>query len=196
MNIFTAANGCDSISKLELTVHELPEVTLTEEGTDHPYYCLGDSVNLTASGADNYQWWWRNNSPSLGVGATKVVFLYANSQKIWVEGTDNYGCSDTAEIVIKAQSCCSLMMPNAFTPNGDGMNDKFGPETNGHPKGYAMRIYNRWGQMIYVSYKIEQKWDGVYNGKPADLDTYHYMITGDCANGEPIQMKGDFILLR
>jgi gliding motility-associated-like protein len=192
---FTAANGCDSISRLELTVHELPVVTLTEQGTGHPHYCLGDTVTLTASGADNYQWW-LNNSPWLGVGAIKAVPVYTNNQKVWVEGSDNYGCSDTAEMVIKAQGCCSLMMPNAFSPNGDGMNDKFGPETNGHPKGYAMRIYNRWGQMIYVSYKIEQKWDGTYNGQPAELDTYHYMITGDCASGELIQMKGDITLLR
>jgi gliding motility-associated-like protein len=196
VDTFTAANGCDSISRLELTVHELPAVTLTEHGTDHPHYCLGDSVNLTASGADNYQWWWRNNSPSLGTGVDKAVPLYATIQKIWVEGSDNYGCSDTAEITIKAQGCCSLMMPNAFSPNGDGMNDNFGPETIGHPKGYAMRIYNRWGQMIYVSYKIEQKWDGTYNGQLAELGTYFYMVTGDCANGEPIQMKGDIILLR
>ncbi|MFA6060931.1 MAG: gliding motility-associated C-terminal domain-containing protein, partial [Taibaiella sp.] len=193
---FTAVNGCDSISRLELAVHELPEVTLTEEGTDHPHYCLGDTINLTASSADNYQWWWRNNSPSLGTGANKAVPLYANIQKIWVEGSDNYGCSDTAGITIKAQGCCNLMMPNAFSPNGDGMNDRFGPETIGHLRGYAMRIYNRWGQMIYVSYKIEQEWDGTYNGQPAELGTYHYMVTGDCASGEPIQIKGDITLLR
>jgi gliding motility-associated-like protein len=194
---FTAANGCDSISRLELTVHELPVVTLTEQGTDHPHYCLGDTVNLTASGANSYLWWLNNNSPLPSVGATEAVPVYTNNQKVWVEGSDNYGCSDTAEMVIKAQGCCILMMPNAFSPNGDGMNDKFGPETNGHPKGYAMHIYNRWGQMIYVSYKIEQKWDGIYsNGQPAELGTYYYMITGDCATGELIQMKGDITLLR
>jgi gliding motility-associated-like protein len=109
------------------------------------------------------------------------------------------GCDSTITLnltINQEEACCTLTMPNAFSPNGDGLNDKFGPGTNVHPSSYTMRIYNRWGKMIYVSHDIDQQWDGTYNGQPAVPGNYHYMITGGCANGKPLQMKGDVTLVR
>lgn len=90
-----------------------------------------------------------------------------------------------------------IRMPNAFSPNNDGLNDKFGPVINSWPQGYTMRMFNRWGEMIYVTYKEAQPWDGSYGGQPADAGIYYYTVTGECAvTGKPIEAKGEVILIR
>ena len=109
------------------------------------------------------------------------------------------GCDSTVtlNLTVSPDKCRGdLMMPNAFSPNGDGLNDKFGPETNSHPANYVMRIYNRRGQVIYTSYKAEQKWDGTFHGQLSEPDTYYYIIAGSYTNGEPFQITGNVILVR
>jgi len=68
-----------------------------------------------------------------------------------------------------------IYVPNAFTPNGDGLNDKFGALGRGIKK-YHLVIYNRWGQLIFESSNINNQWDGTYGGKLAPVGTYSYAI--------------------
>ncbi len=91
----------------------------------------------------------------------------------------------------------STGLPNAFSPNGDGLNDVFIPViSNG--KGYIpldFSIYNRWGQRIFYSVNPELGWNGTYNDKPADMGTYYYYIRYSIGNKEFIK-KGDVTLMR
>jgi gliding motility-associated-like protein len=192
-DVFSGVNGCDSTTWLQLTVHELPLVSLSVK--NQPRYCIGDTVSVTAQGAMLYEWK-VNDHDFPGTEATIDIPTRKDINLVWVKGSDQYGCADTANITVKAEPCCAIFTPNAFTPNGDGNNDGFGPETNGHPENYAMKIYNRFGQMVFVSYKINQKWDGTQNGQPVESGTYFYLITGDCVSGAPIQLKGDITLIR
>lgn len=90
-----------------------------------------------------------------------------------------------------------MRVPNAFSPNNDGLNDKFGPVLNNWPQQYIMRIFNRWGQEVYVSYEEAKPWDGMFNGQPADLGTYYYTIEGECSvGGQKFREKGEFTLIR
>src|SRR6185295_2220503 len=63
----------------------------------------------------------------------------------------------------------SVFIPNAFTPNGDGINDTFGVKGEGI-KNFVMRVYDRWGEVIFESENAKQQWDGTYKGKPAQSD--------------------------
>jgi gliding motility-associated-like protein len=65
----------------------------------------------------------------------------------------------------------SIFIPNAFTPNGDGINDQFGVKGEGI-KNYHLYIYDRWGEVIFESSNPRQQWDGNYEGKPAQEGTY------------------------
>ena len=69
----------------------------------------------------------------------------------------------------------SLFIPDAFTPNGDGINDTFGVKGEGL-QNFTMRIFNRWGEKIYESNNPKQQWDGTYKGKPVQTDTYVFQI--------------------
>lgn len=69
----------------------------------------------------------------------------------------------------------TLHIPNAFTPNGDGLNDEFGAIGFG-VKSYSMKIYNRWGEMLFESNNIEDQWNGTYNGIKVSPGSYVYHI--------------------
>jgi gliding motility-associated-like protein len=188
---FTNRSGCDSTIILNLTVNPLPHVQVTEVNPLN--HCIGDSVLLQATGAYTYNW---SNVWGTADEAQFKAFLITNTNPVSVQGIDQKGCADSASIVLMAQHCCNVWMPNAFSPNGDGLNDVFIPKTMGHPTEYTMHIFNRWGENIYTSFNIEKGWDGTIKGKTADVATYHYFITGKCTNGEPLNLKGSFTLIR
>ncbi|MBX9448727.1 MAG: gliding motility-associated C-terminal domain-containing protein [Taibaiella sp.] len=90
-----------------------------------------------------------------------------------------------------------MAIPSAFSPNGDGVNDEFGLMTDGIPEYYQLEIYDRWGERVFVSYKVENQWDGTMeNGDEAQGGVYFYVIQGRCNQGENFKKKGDLTLLR
>jgi gliding motility-associated-like protein len=89
-----------------------------------------------------------------------------------------HGCQDTAEAHIRVKDIYSIYIPNAFTPDGDGLNEEFSPLTrNLDPDQYIMRIFDRWGQMLFETTDINVGWDGTYNGKPCWTGAYVYDIS-------------------
>ena len=95
-------------------------------------------------------------------------------------------------------------MATAFTPNGDGKNDKFYPVLNGpnsSSKVIAFRVYNRWGQLVYDNPNAPG-WDGGYGGTPQATDTYVYFVTvespdpNDAAKRIQKSVEGSFQLFR
>ncbi|MBA3901092.1 MAG: gliding motility-associated C-terminal domain-containing protein, partial [Bacteroidetes bacterium] len=86
-----------------------------------------------------------------------------------------FNCLDTAYGMIRISPEYRFWVPNAFTPNGDGLNDVFLPELTGIRE-FEMRIYNRWGQQIFISNDHRKGWDGTINGKEAQTEVYTYKI--------------------
>lgn len=69
----------------------------------------------------------------------------------------------------------SIYIPNAFTPNGDGMNDAFGVKGEGI-RDFHLYVYNRWGEVIFETTNPKQQWDGSYAGQPVEQGTYVYQV--------------------
>lgn len=112
------------------------------------------------------------------------------------------GCLDTASVKVEVVPLVpDMMMPTAFSPNGDGLNDEFRPVFY-HETGYTInyfRIFNRWGNLVYVLENSRVKgWDGKnsFTGKDADSDVYFYIIEVEFVNGKKVTKKGDVTLLR
>jgi gliding motility-associated-like protein len=103
------------------------------------------------------------------------------------------GCVGTA--VAKVLIYRALAMPNAFTPNGDGINDVFRIPPGVTLRLTEMDVYDRWGMRVFSTRNISQGWDGTVGGRPAQAGTYVYMITGSDLKGS-VSAKGTVMLVR
>lgn len=188
---YTTFHGCDSMSVLKLQVHVLPDIGISY---DNMKYCIFDTVRVTGTGGMTYNW--TNNNKYYQTGISVAIPLDLVNNVIHVVGKDEFNCTDSATVSIDTRPCCEMNIPNAFSPNGDGLNDDFKPVTNGNPVTYLLCIYNRYGQKIFQSNRIGLGWDGMYNGRQADVGIYHFWLSSDCANGEKKKAKGDLTLIR
>lgn len=112
--------------------------------------------------------------------------------KTYINPTTNLvSYSNTIEVKRKFK----IFVPNAFTPNGDGLNDTFEPKAI-FVKTFNMVVYNRLGKVVYRTQDIEQGWDGNFNGKEATSDVYIYTIEMTDLLGNEFKTKGTFTLIR
>lgn len=91
---------------------------------------------------------------------------------------------------------CDPFMPNAFTPDGNGLNDKIGPLMDCTPKEFKFIIASRWGEVVFETEVFGEKWDGRYKTIPSGMDTYFYLIQITDVLGHTTWHKGDFLLMR
>lgn len=111
--------------------------------------------------------------------------------------TNNIGCSDTAIQTIKVVGNCYIAVPNAFTPNGDGLNDYLYPTNAYKAKDLVFKVFNRFGQLIFSTTNWQYKWDGSFKGQGADPGTYVWMLQYTLIDtGKRIEQKGYTVLLR
>ncbi len=132
-------------------------------------------------------------------GSTDAALYVRNSGLYWVR-VENAGCIASDSVYISRQYCdCPVFMPNAFSPNGDGVNDLFLPgiPDNCTVHDFKMIIFNRWGIPVFTSYRHDQGWDGHYKGNPLDAGTYMYQVEMKTGLRDiPFSAKGDLLLLR
>ena len=99
--------------------------------------------------------------------------------------------SNTAEALPKA----TLYIPSAFTPNGDGINDKFGVKAQ-NITDFNLRIYNRWGELVFESDNIADLWDGKYQGEAiTSTDVFVYTVKAVGINGMPLPDENGTVTL-
>ena len=181
------AMKCKKSSSVELIVMESPVIAFSGYDTlfVEPGYTL-DAGNTAQS------YWWNT-------GATTSQITIDTTGLYSVEAESDQGCKST-EAVWVLWAGKSFFIPNAFTPNGDGLNDVFGaiPRLD-YVNQYYIGIYNRWGQLLFETRDIDQGWDGSYQGKPCPLGVYVYRIVyQDFGMGtqENKVMEGTVMLVR
>ncbi len=184
-----------------VTVHPLPIITITPHPESNDgIICIHDSLKLSATGAIYYEWEYITPKEELRFGDTtdkQTAYIHYDNTTIRVFGRDIWTCENTKDISIISEKCCQMFAPTAFSPNGDGLNDKLELYSRSIPKEFRMTVYNRLGQVVFVGNDISDKWDGTMpNGTEAPNDTYFYHITGKCSNFEPINMKGEITVIR
>lgn len=106
------------------------------------------------------------------------------------------GCPGTGSVTVKVYSGPSLAMPNAFTPNGDGKNDKFRPILIGYKEMLYFRVFNRYGQLMYESKSMDGAWDGTFQGREQEMGVYYWLLTVKDRKGKEEMIKGDVTLIR
>lgn len=134
--------------------------------------------------------------PSEGLSCTDCLQPTASptyNTQYYLTVTDMNGCSSTDSVWVWVD--IDFMVPNAFTPNGDGLNDIFSINTD-LLLDFELSVYNRWGQLIFNSTDINIGWDGTFNGIPQEIGTYLYTIQSTTTLNTRINKTGTIALLR
>lgn len=196
-SVTVTVNGCTGSDAI--SIGALPLLgTLTLPDSLSP--CTGDTVTLdaTTANATTYQW--------TGLTATTPVIYVtagttgAGTTLYRVDVTNTCGAL-TDSVIVAFQDCeCRITMANAFSPNGDGLNEYFRPVMLCHnPTALSLHIYNRWGQLIFESNALDAKWDGTYNGQPQPMEVYTYILEFSGMENhvqKTVHLSGNVTLLR
>ena len=185
----TDAIGCsfDTV----ITVSEPPGIIISTVVTKPTTYGASDaSAIATASGGvPPYTYMWNTNPID---NDSALINVPAGDYILTV--TDANGCVDTVHVHIPELDAM-IQVPNAFSPNADGSNDQFYPFTF-NLISYHLRIYDRWGELIFETYDINDHWDGTYQGVDQNIGVYVWVINAVDANGKDIVKSGNVTLLR
>lgn len=201
IDTFKSQQGCDSF----LHVYEIyVEHFQLSISADPPEPVIGDYITFTTSSNVpdyNVNAWYPQSIFPRQFAKEHSIFI-GKSDTIKVVATSALGCIDTAILYIKADTLVPVMiMPNAFSPNGDGLNDVFEPKFV-NKSGYVIKsfkVYNRWGQLVYQDQGTRKaSWNGRYynEDKAADPGVYYYYIDVLFIDGTKEYVKGDVTIVR
>lgn len=155
----------------------------------------GQPLQLQATGASTYTW-----TPAACVNSNSiynpVAVLYNNEQTYYVKGITTEGCLGFDTINIKVFNKADIYMPNAFTPNGDGVNDYLQPAFIGIKQLKFFRIYDRWGNTVFTARSQYDKWDARLNGQKLETGAYVWVAEAIMFGGTVIQRRGSVMLIK
>lgn len=188
LSVTDVTSGCTGPDSLRIERYPSPQITVSNDTT----ILARETVPLQASGADRYLWtpvrWLDNDTVANPVASPQAPVTYQ------VIGLNEFGCMDTASVTIDIRE--HIFIPNAFSPNSDGLNDVFKIENFGYQAIMEFRIYNRWGQCVFQTMDGLKGWDGTQNGQPVEAGSYFYQIRLQ-QRQEPVTVyKGSLMLLR
>ncbi len=197
--VATDTSTCNKVDSTQLTITVSSKPSSSFNYTPQP--TLPNTAVIfqnTSSGGTNYKWLFGDGDSLVTNRADTGVSHLFNASGTFnacLVVYNNAGCTDTSCQSVSVVVVPGADVPKAFSPNGDGLNDRI------YVRGYGItkmtwRIYNRWGQVVYLGTDISEGWDGKYKGKLQAQDVYHYTLDAEFSSHDRVSKKGDFTLLR
>jgi gliding motility-associated-like protein len=183
--------GCKDTLMAEITVNPLPDIEAFPVDTTIKY---GSSITLLATGGQVYSWT-PTGSLNDAYSPTPVATPRETTHYVAM-GANEYGCIATDTAIVRINFRSDVLVPSAFSPNGDGLNDEFKVANIKYQKLLEFRVFDRWGNMVYEGNNPARGWDGTYKGQPAPTDVYFYTIRLGYADNYVETFTGDVTLIR
>jgi gliding motility-associated-like protein len=153
-------------------------------------------TQLTVRGLPNATYQWSPAKFLIVANVASPTIIATTEQEYLISQKVSNGCVTVDTLLVRLHENTTAYLPNVFTPNGDGQNDKLMPNLVGVKQLRFFRIFNRWGKMLFENTNIGVGWDGKYNGILQPLDTYTWSIEGYDGNGIFIKRQGSVTLIR
>jgi gliding motility-associated-like protein len=214
--------GCDSILQINLTVDSVYKTTVTKKTCTNKPYTLPDGSIISAAGTYQYIF---NLKSSRGCDSilqlTLTVdnvyrsvidaFICKNQQYVLPDGKIVRDSGEYTTVLQSIHGCDSVVItklktfngnndgvfvPTAFTPNGDGINDIFKIHTVDPSQFGHLKIFNRWGQVVFSSADYTKGWNGTFNGRLPETGTYVYLLRAKNCGGIWQNYKGTVTILQ
>lgn len=187
------ARGCTTTNQVTVTI--IPEITVSA-GPDVSIVS-GESIPIvaTASGTPSSILW----SPATGLSSTTTLNTVANptvTTTYTITVTNSQGCIANDDVTVTVIPYC-IRVKNAFTPNGDGINetwevyDQFDCLTN-----VSVNVFNRYGHLVFSDRNYRNKWTGIYQNKPIPDGTYYGVVEFTLVGGRKFTVRTDLTILR
>lgn len=180
------------------------DVTVEEPAPSQRYEAMNAIIGRTATlkskaTGTGYTW-----TPAAGLSDASnamPTLKVDHQQEYTVKITTDAGCVTVDTQLVRIFKGAEIFVPKAFSPNGDGMNDKLYPIPVGVPQLTYFRVFNRWGVLMYETKEAGTPnngigWDGTYKGKLQPLDSYVWVAEGVDIDGKPVKLSGNTVLIR
>lgn len=187
-------NGCEGPrAEVEATFENIPPVVDVTQQVQ--IECAERQVQLSSSSTSSdvtYQW----QGPGIVSGADSPTPIVNKGGIYTVTVTNDCGTGTASVTVTEDPECiCEVFIPNAFSPNGDGKNDRFILQQDGIVSS-RLYIYTRWGEKVFETTSLDETWDGTYQGKMAQADVFGYYYEGTCNTGEKVIRQGNITVVK
>lgn len=197
---FSSIYGCDSIEITELSFFPATSYLQIIEDSIAVQLGYSEHIHVATNLADSLHW-----APVIYLDCddcTTVKVTPYHTTEYFVSSIDQYGCQFVDSVTVYVDATENVFIPNAFSPNGDGINDIFQVYTD---KGVEtityLKVYDRWGNMVYHGADLRPNdssvgWDGLFRGKKMDPNVFVYVTEVLFLNGEKSVYSGDVTLIR
>lgn len=192
------SEGCHTTDAVEVILKDKPLLLVRDPAPVHFPGTVDITVSSIFFGSEQgltYSYW-------KDVAATVPLqnpFAVGESGSYYVRGVNAIGCVavEDVKVVILPPPDPAIVVPNAFSPNGDGTNDVFRVDVSATMQVSGFSIFNRYGQMVYRTADVSRSWDGRFNGTSLPVGTYYWVLEGtERYSGRRIVRKGSVVLVR
>lgn len=148
--------------------------------------------------ASSYIWIFGDGYTS-NLSSPSHIYNSSGTFQVWLYAFNTFGCKDSTSVILIVDDLFTLYIPNTFSPNGDNLNDEFMIFGQGILQDeFSLKIYDRWGKMIYHSNSINNRWDGSIDGTTQQsnpINTYTYSLQFKDKSGRKHERKGTITVI-
>lgn len=191
--------GCVLTENIVVRVGE--PYTLNLPDTIKPCMNQAEIIAFNSLSTDINQFWWTMNPIAGSIAACQTcstaVVAVSQPVMVYVTTANTIGCMASDSVLIVPIECPELVIPSAFSPNGDGKNDYFFLLNRNFVRLDYFEVYNRWGELVYTTTDIHAKgWDGTFKGQMSDIGVYVYKAQVIDRGGQVKTKTGNVTLIK
>ena len=195
----TSAEGCEASSTQSSMVCLSSYPNANFNFNPDSLNVLNTNVDFVNTSTDNLvnSWNFDHLGYSSAVDTTFEFPTEAGDYEVCLTVENNFGCNDVDCQVVTIDEALLIYVPNAFSPNGDGINDTFNPIVSGYTDNYEFLIFNRWGEVVFQMNSATEFWDGNQSGNLVKSDVYVWQLkVNDPYSADVITKRGHVIVIR
>jgi gliding motility-associated-like protein len=190
---FTSAAGCDSVVVLTVSVSPAPVVAFSFAPVTP---VLNEPTQFSNASFNAVTYLWDFGDGTFGSEKNPShLYNQTGTYTVCLTGWSAEGCKDKLCKEVKAEVFATIDVPSGFSPNGDGENDLLYVRGVGI-KEFTLKIFNRWGQLVFETSDLKTGWDGRYNGRLQNMESLAYTLNATLRTGETVKKLGNITILQ